>query len=133
MSAAVATTSATSDQPSVPAGKVACLLCGGFVSVSGGDRARFIDHMSNEHDAKIDCHDVLLAVCVLDTKEKGFIVKSSAPRLEDIGKGQSPNFSNTFLNKFASPPTVPKPTNTPQPGNDGRSATCFVLFPHLYH
>jgi len=93
-------TTPTLESPSVPAGKVGCLLCGGFISVQGGDRARFIDHMSNEHDAKTDCHDVLLSLCVLDTKEKGFLVKSSGPRLEEIGKGQSPDYSNTFLTKL---------------------------------
>eukprot|EP00092_Neocalanus_flemingeri_P036097 GFUD01039301.1.p1 GENE.GFUD01039301.1~~GFUD01039301.1.p1 ORF type:complete len:481 (+),score=119.69 GFUD01039301.1:116-1558(+) len=111
------TTNSATDQPSVPAGKVACLLCGGFISVSGGDRARFIDHMSNEHDAKAECHDVLLAICVLDTKERGFIVKSSTPRLEDIGRGQSPDFSNTFLTKLGTGSAAPlvKPPNSFQP------------------
>ena len=57
--------------PREEAGKVACLLCGGLISVSGGDRARFVDHMSNEHDAKTDCHDLLLAACVLDPRLPG--------------------------------------------------------------
>jgi len=90
----------STESPSIPTGKVGCLLCGGFISVQGGDRARFIDHMSNEHDAKTDCHEVLLALCVMDTKEKGFLVKSSGSRLEEIGKGLSPNYSNSFLNKL---------------------------------
>ena len=63
------------------------MLCCGFISVSGGDRARFIVHMSNEHDANTECHDVVLAVCVLNNKERGFIFKSSGSRLEEIGKG----------------------------------------------
>jgi len=106
------TTTSSTEPPSVPAGKVGCLLCGGFISVQGGDRARFVDHMSNEHDAKTDCHDVLLALCVLDRKERGFLVKSSGPRLEEIGKGQSPNYSNSFLTKLA---PVSTPTNQPPP------------------
>ena len=83
-----------------PAGKVACLLCGGFISVSGGDRARFVDHMSNEHDAKTDCHDILLAACVLDTKETGFLVKSTSTRLDTIGRGKTPNYTDSFLTKI---------------------------------
>jgi len=112
MSTATTTSSAATEAPSVPAGKVGCLLCGGFISVQGGDRARFVDHMSNEHDAKTECQDVLLALCVLDTKERGFIVKSAGPRLEEIGKGQSPNYSNSFLTKLA---PVSTPTNQPPP------------------
>ena len=65
----------------VPAGKVACPLCGGFISVSGGDRARFVDHISNEHDAKTDCHQVLLAISVLDERERGFLRNSPIPWL----------------------------------------------------
>jgi len=98
------------EPPSIPSGKVGCLLCGGFISVQGGDRARFIDHMSNEHDAKTDCHEVLLAICVMDMKEKSFLVKSSGSRLEEIGKGLSPNYTTSFLNKLtttlASQPAV---------------------------
>jgi len=98
------------ETPSVPAGKVGCLLCGGFISVQGGDRARFIDHMSNEHDAKIDSHEVLLALCVMDSKEKGFLVKSSGARLEQVGKGQDPDYSNSFLTKFSMAPQPVPPT-----------------------
>ena len=89
-----------------PAGKVSCLLCGGFISVSGGDRARFVDHMSNEHDAKTDCHEVLLAACVLDSREKGFLVKTTSTRLDAIGRGKTPNYSDSFVTKlFATLPT----------------------------
>jgi len=99
----------------VPLGKVSCLLCGGFISVQGGDRARFIDHMSNEHDAKTDCHDVLLAVCVFDVKEKGFLVKSSGPRLDQIGKSQKPTYTNSFLSKLIPPvPSVPQSYSSPR-------------------
>lgn len=90
-----------------PAGKVACLLCGGFISVSGGDRARFVDHMSNEHDAKTDCHEVLLAACVLDAREKGFLVKTTSTRLDTIGRGKAPNYSDSFVTKL----TATLPTN----------------------
>ena len=86
----------------IPAGKVGCPLCGGFISVQGGDRARFIDHMSNEHDARTDCHEILLALSVLDIKEQGFIIKSSGPRLDEIGKGNKPDFSKSFLSKLTS-------------------------------
>ena len=89
-------------------GKVSCVLCGGFISVSGGDRARFIDHMSNEHDAKVDCHDILLAACVLDAKEKGFLVKSTSTRLDLIGRGKSPNYSDSFLTKITNELNVPQ-------------------------
>jgi len=101
----MATSSSISSPPSkIPAGKVSCLLCGGFISVAGGDRARFVDHMSNEHDAKTDCQEVLLAVCVFDSKERGFLVKSSVPRLEEIGRGDNPNYDNTFLSKIGTGP-----------------------------
>ena len=90
-----------------PAGKVSCLLCGGFISVSGGDRARFVDHMSNEHDAKTDCHEVLLAACVLDAREKGFLVKTTSTRLDTIGRGKAPNYSDSFVTKL----TAALPTN----------------------
>ena len=90
-----------------PAGKVSCLLCGGFISVSGGDRARFVDHMSNEHDAKTDCHEVLLAACVLDAREKGFLVKTTSTRLDAIGRGKTPNYSDSFVTKL----TATLPTN----------------------
>ena len=118
----------------VPAGKVSCLLCGGFISVSGGDRARFIDHMTNEHDAKTDCHQVLLAACVLDEKEKAFLVKSTSRRLDSIGKNQKPNYSDSFLNKLSDnvvnaktrslpPSRAPRqPSVRPQPVRQQRSA-----------
>ena len=82
-------------------GKIDCLLCGGFVSIQGGDRARFIDHMSNEHDAKTDCHEILLALSVLNSKEQGYIIKSAGPRLEDIGSGKQPDLSTSFLDKIS--------------------------------
>ena len=104
----------TTETPSIPAGKVGCLLCGGFISVQGGDRARFIDHMSNEHDAKIDSHDVLLALCVMDSKEKSFLVKSSGARLEMVGKGQSPNYSNSFMTKLTTTPQSMPPAPAPR-------------------
>ena len=85
------------DGKKVPAGKVSCPLCGGFISVSGGDRARFVDHMTNEHDAKTDCHQVLLAISVLDEKERGFLVKSTSRRLDSIGRNKPPNYSDSFL------------------------------------
>ena len=90
------------DKSGAPAGNVSCLLCGGFISVSGGDRARFIDHMSNEHDAKLDCHDILLATCVLDSREKMFLVKSTTTRLDTIGRGKPANYSESFMNKLTS-------------------------------
>ena len=93
--------------PREEAGKVACLLCGGLISVSGGDRARFVDHMSNEHDAKTDCHEVLLAACVLDAREKGFLVKTTSTRLDSIGRGKTPNYSDSFVSKL----TATLPTN----------------------
>ena len=96
-----------SNTSKAPAGKVSCLLCGGFISVSGGDRARFVDHMSNEHDAKTDCHEVLLAACVLDAREKGFLVKTTSTRLDAIGRGKTPNYSDSFVTKL----TATLPTN----------------------
>ena len=100
--------SAAASAGAPPAGKVSCLLCGGFISVSGGDRARFVDHMTNEHDAKTDCHEVLLAACVLDAKEKGFLVKTTSTRLDTIGRGKTPNYSDSFVTKL----TASLPTNT---------------------
>ena len=96
-----------SNTSKAPAGKVSCLLCGGFISVSGGDRARFVDHMSNEHDAKTDCHELLLAACVLDAREKGFLVKTTSTRLDAIGRGKTPNYSDSFVTKL----TATLPTN----------------------
>ena len=100
---------------------MACLLCGGLISVSGGDRARFVDHMSNEHDAKTDCHDLLLAACVLDPREKLFLVKSTATRLDTIGKGRAPNFSDNFVDKMthnsSSSAPASKPAHNPPPAS----------------
>jgi len=125
----------TAETPSVPAGKVGCLLCGGFISVQGGDRARFIDHMSNEHDAKIDSHEVLLAICVMDSKEKGFLVKSSGARLEQVGKGQGPDYSNSFLTKLSMAPQpvppVPAPRQSVPQYRRGRGATGTQIRPLL--
>ena len=98
-----------SNTSKAPAGKVSCLLCGGFISVSGGDRARFVDHMSNEHDAKTDCHEVLLAACVLDVREKGFLVKTTSTRLDAIGRGKTPNYSDSFVTKLTA--TLPSNNN----------------------
>ena len=102
---------------SAPAGKVSCLLCGGFISVSGGDRARFVDHMTNEHDAKTDCHQVLLAACVLDDKERNFLVKSTSRRLDSIGKNRKPNYADTFLSRLTdnipTAPSYPRPAAPP--------------------
>ena len=92
-----------------PAGKVSCLLCGGFISVSGGDRARFVDHMSNEHDAKTDCHEMLLAACVLDAREKGFLVKTTSTRLDAIGRGKAANYADSFVTKLTA--TLPTSNN----------------------
>ena len=107
--------------PREEAGKVACLLCGGLISVSGGDRARFVDHMSNEHDAKTDCHDLLLAACVLDPREKLFLVKSTATRLDTIGKGRAPNYSDNFVDKMtnsgSSSAPASKPASNPPPAS----------------
>ena len=102
------------DGKKVPAGKVSCPLCGGFISVSGGDRARFVDHMTNEHDAKTDCHQVLLAISVLDEKERGFLVKSTSRRLDSIGRNKPPNYSDSFLRQLSgnTAPPAPAPGRT---------------------
>ena len=74
----------------VPKGKVACLLCRGFISYKNSDRSRFKDHMLNEHDVKYDS-DVVLATSVMTEKEKAFIVKSALKRLSEISNKQVPS------------------------------------------
>ena len=50
-----------------PKGKVACLLCRGFVSYKSSDRTRFREHMESEHDVKFDS-DVILALSVMSVR-----------------------------------------------------------------
>jgi len=103
----------------VPPGCVSCMLCGGFISVSGGDRARFVDHMTNEHDAKTDCHQALLALCVLNDKERAFLAKSTSRRLDTIGRNKPANYSDSFLSRFSDnvppAPAVPARQQRPPP------------------
>jgi len=89
----------------VPKGKVACLLCRGFISYKDGDRTRFKDHMLNEHDVKYDS-DVVLAISVMLEKEKAFIVKSSLKRLSEISNNQIPSSGESLL------PSTTKTTST---------------------
>merc|ERR1719481_397631 len=82
--------------PKVPAGQVSCLLCRGFVSVMNGDKARFVDHIYSEHEVKHD-QEVLLAVSVLTQREKLFLIKTAATRLEAIGKGREPDLTKSII------------------------------------
>jgi len=87
----------------VPAGQVSCLLCRGFVSVMNGDKARFVDHIYSEHEVKHD-QEVLLAVSVLTQREKLFLIKTAATRLEAIGKGREPDLTKSIIGGVQSVP-----------------------------
>ena len=88
------------NQEEVPLGKVCCFLCGGIISLKGGDRSRFIDHMTNEHDAKKFSHDLLLAICVFNRKDHDFIVKSSNTMIKQIALGLKPSNANVLSSVF---------------------------------
>ena len=93
----------------VPKGKVACLLCRGFISYKNSDRSRFKDHMLNEHDVKYDS-DVVLAASVMSQKEKAYIVKCSLQRLSDISDNKVPRSGESLLPQPTAPtqPLIPK-------------------------
>jgi len=97
------------EEEDVPIGKVACLLCRGFIPYKNSDRTRFRDHMLNEHDVKYDS-DVVLAASVMSQKEKAFIVKSSLQRLSEISENKIPSSGESLLprspkNVISRPPT----------------------------
>jgi len=108
--------SAVSD---VPKGKVACLLCRGFISYKDSDRTRFKDHMLNEHDVKYDS-DVVLATSVMTEKEKAFIVKSALKRLSEISNNQVPSSGESILPSTIEPTSMhhqPAPAQIQSHGN----------------
>jgi len=103
----------------VPAGQVACLLCRGFISVAEGDRARFVDHMHSEHEVKHE-PEVILAVSVLTPREKLFLIKTAAARLEAIGRGRAPDLNTSFLDRLEA--TATRPTIAPPAPQRGGGA-----------
>merc|ERR1719369_1202768 len=100
--------------PKVPAGQVSCLLCRGFVSVMNGDKARFVDHIYSEHEVKHD-QEVLLAVSVLTQREKLFLIKTAATRLEAIGKGREPDLTKSIIGGSQSVSTPGRKPASSQP------------------
>jgi len=82
------------------------LLCRGFISVAEGDRARFVDHMHSEHEVKHE-PEVVLAVSVLTPREKLFLIKTAAARLEAIGRGRAPDLNSSFLDRLEATATRP--------------------------
>jgi len=67
--------------------KIACLLCRGLISFRNGDKARFLDHMNNEHDARFD-FDVVLVVSLMTEGERKVFVDANRDKLESLsGKG----------------------------------------------
>lgn len=118
-------------EAAVPAGQVSCLLCRGFISVADGDRARFVDHMHSEHEVKHE-PEVVLAVSVLTPREKLFLIKTAAARLEAIGRGRAPDLATSFLDKLEAagrpqpiprpPQQAPRPQQAAPPSRAGRGA-----------
>jgi len=72
-----------------------------------GDKARFVDHIYSEHEVKHD-QEVLLAVSVLTQREKLFLIKTAASRLEAIGKGREPDLTKSIIGAVQS---VPEPNS----------------------
>ena len=62
--------------------KVTCIFCRCLITVKDGDKARFNDHMNNEHDVRYD-FDVLLVVSVMTDAEKKILLKDFAPKVND--------------------------------------------------
>merc|ERR1719187_1030024 len=106
----------TSSDQTVPSGQVACLLCRGFISVADGDRARFVDHMHSEHEVKHE-PEVVLAVSVLTPREKLFLIKTAAARLEAIGRGGAPVALCLPPSRGRRAPRRPSPGWWRHPGN----------------
>jgi len=106
------TMSRSNSNPKVPFGQVSCLLCKGFVTVPDGDWARFVDHMRS-HEMKPD-RELILAVSVLTEREKQFVIRSAADRLDAMGRGRSPDFTENIFENTPLPvgpiPTAPAKT-----------------------
>merc|ERR1711936_1287257 len=56
----------------------------GLITIRNGDRARFLDHMNNEHDARFD-FDVVLVVSLMTEEERKVFVSANRARLEGLG------------------------------------------------
>merc|ERR1711936_1213849 len=56
----------------------------GLITIRNGDRARFLDHMNNEHDARFD-FDGVLVVSLMTEEERKVFVSANRARLEGLG------------------------------------------------
>jgi len=62
--------------------KVTCIFCRCLITVKDGDKARFNDHMNNEHDVRYD-FDTLLVISVMTDAEKKNLQKDFASKVND--------------------------------------------------
>jgi len=90
--------------------------------VAEGDRARFVDHMHSEHEVKHE-PEVVLAVSVLTPREKLFLIKTAAARLEAIGRGRAPDLNSSFLDRLEATATRPMAA----PAAPARGGGAFAL------
>ena len=68
-----------------PPTTVTCILCHGSVSVKKGDKARFKNHISQDHEVHFDM-DLIFALSFMSKVEKDAILGIMEPRFSgDVG------------------------------------------------
>jgi len=75
--------------------KINCIFCRCIISVKDGDKARFNDHMNNEHDVRFD-FDVLLVVTIMTQGERLKLTRDFSSKVSDrLRTNQKPSRTTT--------------------------------------
>ena len=65
--------------------KVTCVFCRCLISINGGDKSRFRDHMNNEHDVRVDAEtmEVLMVVTIMTEGERKKLINDFSVKVAD--------------------------------------------------
>ena len=84
--------------------KINCIFCRCIISVKDGDKARFEDHMNNEHDVRFD-FDILLVVTIMTQGERLKLTRDFSKKVSERLRS-NPKPTKIITDDISTPPTT---------------------------